>query len=150
MAPVALLRMPREHLRRASRISAVLAAFRLWFNAPPLPDPVICAALAGRGMATGPMFRPVPQAVQQDPDVEDQQRETLRSDRLNEQAIPRATVDSAEFARIPKPISVRKSVAYRSKVAKTGTWSLGCSQPRASRKIRLPCEAALISPVAQM
>ena len=38
---------------------------------------------------------------------------------------------------------------HKSKVAKTGAWSLGFSQPRASRRIRLEWPAPAISGVAQ-
>ncbi len=39
--------------------------------------------------------------------------------------------------------------SYRSKVAKTGAWSDGCSQARAARSTRLPCAALEMSGVAQ-
>lgn len=38
----------------------------------------------------------------------------------------------------------------RSKVAKTGAWSDGCSQPRAALRMRLPCAALTMSGVAQI
>lgn len=40
--------------------------------------------------------------------------------------------------------------SQRSKVAKTGTWSLPCSQPRTGRRMRLPCAALAMSGLAQM
>ena len=43
------------------------------------------------------------------------------------------------------PVKVR----YRSKLANTGAWSLGFSQPRASRRTRLEFPADEISDVAQ-
>lgn len=47
------------------------------------------------------------------------------------------------------PRACRRPPRQRSKLAKTGAWSLGCSQPRAGRSTRLEWPAAAMSPVAQ-